>query len=497
MNLEDILNEIEVLEINGERDIVISNISLDSRTVASSQIYICNSKFSRPYSYIEMAISHGASCVISEFTYEDLEKNSKKINCSECTFVAVKSISEIIFKLAANFYETDLSKLKFIGVTGTNGKTSTTYFARHIIDSLGHKTALIGTTGYLIEDKLTELNNTTPDSLILTKIFKEMINKKIEYVVMEVSSHALSLGRIGKLDFEVAAFTNLTQDHLDFHGSMQNYLNSKMLLFEMTKKAVINGDDEYAEHINFITTNKLTYGFKASNDISVSDIVSNISKTKFKLKENADGKLQTFQISSNIIGKFNLYNLLCSVSITRSLGFELENIVSTLKKMPQVKGRMELVPNLHQKNIIIDYAHTPDALEKLIKSAREITNGKLITIFGCGGDRDKTKRPLMGKIAILLSDFCIITSDNPRTEDPVQIIKDIIFGNEEYLDKFMVIENRKEAIRCGIDIIGKGTLLIAGKGHETYQILKNGKIDFDERKIIWEITRNNYGSKGI
>ena len=369
-----------------------------------------------------------------------------------------------------------------VAVTGTNGKTTVTYLVKHILDSLGYKTGLIGTNQNMIGDRVIETGRTTPDSFELQKIFSEMAEENVTHAIMEVSSHALELSRVYGCKYAVGAFTNLTQDHLDFHITMDNYADAKAKLFNKSDCAIINADDEYgAKMAEKAPCKVVTYGLGDNCDISPCDVSYAKDKVLFALEGT--------NYSVAIPGKFSVYNALCAISICRALGIEEKDISETLATATGVKGRAEIVPT-GDKNftVMIDYAHTPDGIENILKASRTFAKGRVVIVFGCGGDRDNTKRPIMGKIAGELADFCIITSDNPRTENPASIIKMVEEGAKNAPAPYVVVENRREAIKYAIDnAMDDDVIILAGKGHETYQILNEGTIHFDEREVVREI----------
>ena len=481
MKLSKIMENINLDSVIGDIDIDIKEIQYDSRNIKSGDLFFCIEGYSVDgHDYIQNAIDNGAIAIVCQ-------KNIKEgLNCS---VIKVGDSRKALAIGAANYYNNPSSKMKIIGVTGTNGKTTSVFMIKAILEEQGLKVGIIGTIANYIGDDKIHTERTTPESLELHELFKQMVDAKVDYCVMEVSSHSLSMDRVYGIEFCESIFTNLTQDHLDFHKTFENYFDAKLILFKYSKNSVINIDDTYGEKAyNLIQSNKMTYGLNSNADIVASDIKMNSRGSKFTVqyKENS------LDIELNIPGKHNIYNALGCIGICLNEGIEIPAIKIGLEKV-QVLGRCELVRNTQNLGfeIILDYAHTPDALENILKTVREFTNGKLISVFGCGGDRDKTKRAIMGEIGSRLSDISIITSDNPRTEDPMEIINDVVKGIKK--QEFEVIADRTAAIKRAIEIAGQGdVIVIAGKGHEDYQVLKDKTIHFDEREIVSEILKERF-----
>jgi len=378
-----------------------------------------------------------------------------------------------------------------IGVTGTNGKTTTALMIKTILEEEGKKVGLIGTIANYIGKESLETERTTPESLELQKLFKEMVDKGCEYCVMEVSSHSLALDRVYGIEFEVGIFTNLTRDHLDFHKTFDNYFEAKYKLFQRSCIKIINVDDNYGKRAlenlkKENAKNVYTYSIKEESAFKAYEEKCESKHIAFKLKINENEE----EFIVGLPGEFNIYNSLGAIATTNKLGISLKSIKKGVEEIV-VPGRCEMVGKKYNLpyTIIIDYAHTPDGLDNILKTARGFTKNRLISVFGCGGDRDRVKRPQMGKIGSELCDIAIITSDNPRTENPLSIIAEVVAGIEK--DNYEVIENRKEAIKRAIEIAKAGdVIVIAGKGHETYQILNTGKIHFDEREVVDEILKD-------
>ena len=417
------------------------------------------------HNYIDEAIKNGASKLIVEEGNYDIET------------IKVNNTHDYLIKELDKLYGEKIKKLKLIGITGTNGKTTTCYLCHKYLNKHGKKCGYIGTIGFYIDVLIRPLSNTTPDVLEIYNILLECLKNNCEYVVMEISSHALSYNRVGKLKFDYVAFTNLTEEHLDYHKTMKNYALDKQKLFYKLKtngKAIINIDDKYSKYFILEHNNNVTYG-KNSKDYKIEKINNYINKTEFYL----NNKLYCM----NLLGEYNVYNMTLVIIIMQDI-FKDSIDVSNLKAPI---GRLDTIYD-NDRTIIIDYAHTPDAVEKVIKNVKKITKGKLITIIGCGGNRDSFKRPLMGNIASELSDECIFTSDNPRNESIINIINDMLKGVVKKNVK--VIESRKEALIMGLHICKKNDiLLVLGKGHETYQIIGNKKYPFNDKKIIEEQLR--------
>ncbi len=428
----------------------------DSRKIVKGDTFIALKKYHDGHDYVLDAIKKGASKVIVEKGLYDVE-----------TIVVNDTHQYLIEYLHDNYYD-KIKHLKLIGMTGTNGKTTTCFLIYQALNKAHHKCAYIGTIGFYIDGKIKDLNNTTPDILELYELLLECVSKDVEYVVMECSSQALDMKRLDGLEFMYGIFSNLTQDHLDYHVTMDNYIKCKQLLFDkVTLKTFVNIDDK--NYTYFMRDNTITYGFGES-DYMLSDDKLSLDGSTFKVNG--------VPYKSKLIGKHNLYNLLCVIALFGELKIDIKDIVPLLSSP---KGRMDVVKK-DDNLIIIDYAHTPDAVEKVISSVKELQHQKIITIIGCGGNRDKTKRPLMGKIACLNSDVVIFTNDNPRYEDPDDIINDIV---PLEMNNYLIEKNREKAIIKGIQMLNKNDiLLVLGKGHETYQIIKGVKYDFDDKEIV-------------
>ena len=401
-------------------------------------------------------------------------------------YVLVRDCRRALALLSRNFFGDPAGEMQIIGITGTNGKTTTTYLLKHLLeDTIGAKVGLIGTNGNMIGSEFIHTERTTPESFELQQLFAEMKSAGCTHVVMEVSSHSLVLSRVAGIDFAVGAFTNLTQDHLDFHHTMEEYAAAKALLFSACRVGCINIDDKWADTMmQNASCRLLTY---SANGKEASLAAENIklSAKGVSFTASCDGKCA--DVSLAIPGRFSVYNALNTIAVGLALGISLDDCAKAMKTAHGVKGRMELVPTDGDYTIVIDYAHTPDALENALKALQADHNGRLVVLFGCGGDRDRTKRPIMGAIAADNADFVIVTSDNPRTEQPQSIIDEILVGLEGKKTEHIAICDRAEAIKWAIDNHrANDVILLAGKGHEDYQVVGHEKHHMDEREIVAE-----------
>lgn len=478
MFLSDLLKLLDVYETKNYKDINISGISYNSSKIEKGYLFICiKGEASDGHDYAKQAVENGA---VALFCEREMEIDVPQI--------IVGDTKRTMACIASAFYREPSKELKLIGVTGTNGKTTVTHLIQRILEENNEKCALIGTLGYKLSsnDAYCDAKHTTPQPPELQRDLRLMVDNEIKNVVMEVSSHSLEQNRVGCCDFDGAVFTNLTQDHLDYHITMRNYFKAKAILFENLKAgafAVINMDDEYAEEFIKIIpehVNLMTYGVKNNADVKASDI--DFSVDGARLTVEFKGLKERMELHLN--GMFSVYNALAAFACGLSMGIDYKVIISALEKTKSVAGRFEIVAK--KPLVIVDYAHTPDGLENVLKAARELTppGSSLICLFGCGGDRDTTKRPKMGKIADELSDKVIVTSDNPRSEDPQLIISDIMTGIKKVDTKRIFVEpDRREAIRF-LKTVSESSdvIVIAGKGHEDYQILKNETIHFDDRE---------------
>lgn len=440
----------------------------NSKLIQKGQIFVAlKGNTVDGHDYIEEAIKNGASKVILE---KDITLN--------IPYEKVDDTKEYLKTTLVNEYKDVVNKLKIIGVTGTNGKTTTCYLTYQMLQKLGVSVAYLGTIGYYQNDKYIELNNTTPDILTLYKLLVEAVNDGIEYLVMEVSSHALSLERIAGLKFSCGAFTNLTEDHLDYHKTMDAYLSEKLKLINYLKEdatLILNSDDDASDKFKTFKNYK-TYGINGDYKIVNYDILPDHTNLEFSYNN------KIYNVRTNLTSKFNIYNYLTCLGILNTIGINIDDIIKITKEVKPPKGRCETY-KVGKGYAVVDYAHTPDAVEKVITAYNELKKNKVITIIGCGGDRDPIKRPIMGKIATSLSDYVIFTNDNPRTEDPKKIMNDIIKDNHSA--NYEVIYDRFDAIMKGIEMMNNDDiLLVLGKGHEDYQIIGREKIHFDDAEVI-------------
>ncbi len=471
MKLSQILNG---LSFKGSyNDVEITDVVCDNRLVKEGCLFVCikGERFDG-HSVAQEMLKKGAAAVV---TQDQLSLENE---------ILVENTRDAYSLICANFYNNPAKSLKLIGITGTNGKTTTSFLIKQILEELGKKVGLIGTVQYLVCDEAYPSKYTTPDPKELQRMFSLMVEADCEYCVMEVSSQALAQGRVAGLEFEIGAFTNLTQDHLDYHKTWENYFLAKRKLFEHSKTAVINADDKSAfKLVEGLDCRVVSYAKNTNNaDYVAKNVSYKACGVDYELVCDTIGR-----VSCPIPGEFSVYNSLCAASVALTLGIDFEDVLLAISKSKGVKGRIEVVPTNTDYTVIIDYAHSPDGLENIIKSLRDIATGRIVTLFGCGGDRDATKRPIMGRIAAELSDFCVVTSDNPRSEDPKKIIDDILEGMKNVSTPKEVIVNRKEAIHYALENAQENDIiLLAGKGHETYQILPEGTIHFDEREVIAE-----------
>lgn len=476
MKLTKLFSEIEIVKTNVDLDTDVTGISEKSASCKSGYAYVCIKGIHKDgKDFIKEALDGGAVCVVCDTELDE-----------SIPYVMVENARAALSRMWQEWYGHPARSLKLIGVTGTNGKTSTAYMLKSILDKAGKPCGLIGTVRYITGESYYESELTTPDPELMQKLLFEMKKSGHEYVVCEVSSHALALDKLDGIQFEIGVFTNLSQDHMDFHGNMENYFISKSKLFSMCKCAVINSDDLYGKRLASRLNIKTVTCSIDSNDADI--CAKNIRTKENSVEYEFLSGSTIYRIYCPVSGKFSVYNSLLSAATAELVGISSENIVDGISSMGMVTGRMERVETGKDFSIIIDFAHTPGALENVLKSIREFAVGRIVCLFGCGGDRDKSKRKIMGKIAAENSDYLVITSDNPRSEDPLEIIKEILEGVltvESIKDKYTVIESREEAIRYAIKNAKKNdTVLLAGKGHENYYVDASGKHSFDERSII-------------
>lgn len=470
MKAHEIMNSIKTYDVFDDSDI--SYITDNSRKVKSGSIFVCikGNNFDG-HDAAEQALANGAVFVVCQ---RDLGLKKQ---------VVVKNTRVAFSVMCSNFFGNPASKLKIIGITGTNGKTTTAFIIKGMLEKMGHKAGLIGTVKNMVGDKEYPASLTTPESFELNKLFAEMVEAGCEYCVMEVSSQALAQERVAGIKFSAGVFTNLTQDHLDYHGTFENYAQAKSKLFEQSELCILNLDDEYAMSMLRNSNGRMvTY--------SVNENKSDYMATYIRYKNDGieyelakTGYIERVKVG--IPGEFTVYNTMAAAVTLIEMGFDFSRVVYALSLSEGVKGRIEVVPTNTPYTVIIDYAHSPDGLENIITSLRKIAKNRIITVFGCGGDRDKTKRSVMGAIAARLSDVIVVTSDNPRSEDPDVIIADIMVGVKGQKVKKIVEPDRTKAISAALkEAAVDDIVLLAGKGHETYQILNTGKIHYDEREIV-------------
>lgn len=474
MKLSELLKNADVK--NSFADCEIVDVTQDSRLVREGFLFVCiKGNTFDGHSVAKEMLENGARAVVCE---RDLGLENQ---------IVVSDTREAYSVICANYFSNPAKKLKLIGLTGTNGKTTTTFLIKQILEGAGKRVGLIGTVQNMVCDEVYPAKYTTPDAYELQRLFSLMVKADCEYCVMEVSSQALAQGRVNGLHFEIGAFTNLTQDHLDYHKTWENYFNSKRILFENSSIAVTNADDENGlKIVSGLNCKVVSYAVNTNNaDYVAKNVKFKSNGVEYELVSELIGR-----VNCPIPGRFSVYNSLCAASIALTLGISFEEVLTAISKSNGVKGRIEVVPTDTDYTVIIDYAHSPDGLENIISSLREIAKKRIVTVFGCGGDRDRTKRPIMGKIAAELSDFCVVTSDNPRSENPSKIIEDILEGMKGVSTPYVVVENRREAIKWALEHAEKDDIiLLAGKGHETYQILPTGTIHFDEREVVADILK--------
>ena len=474
MKLQELLKTVETIEIHADPETQISGITADSRKVRENDLFVAISGFTSDGNrFIPMAMEKGAAVVVT----------AKKPQI-DVPYVLVPSDRKALAQCAAALYGHPSRAMTMIGITGTNGKTSVTWLLKQVLEqNLGAKVGLIGTMENHIGDVVEEALRTTPESNELQQLYARMRDAGCTHCVMEVSSHAITLDRVAGVHFDVAAFTNLTEDHLDFHGTMEAYCDAKAELFRRCDKAVLNADDGWFDRFAdaascpvLTTSAKNAAGLYAKDLQMLSD---GIRFTAVYGEEEAP-------VCVPIPGKFTVYNTLTVLGVALQLGIRLADAAEALSKVQGVKGRIEVAPTPGKDfTVLIDYAHTPDGLENVLSSVRDFCKGRLIAVFGCGGDRDPIKRPIMGRIGVELADISIITSDNPRTEDPMTIISHIVKGADEAQGSYKVIENRVNAIGYAMDIAEKDDIIVlAGKGHETYQEIMGVKHHLDEREVV-------------
>ena len=490
MKLKKLFKDLKDVQIKGAKDPELSGICSNSKLVAPGNLFIARKGLVSDGShYIAEAVQAGASAILTDM-YDPSLKNIVQVIHSDP--------AKLEGLLASMYYKFPSEELFLVGITGTNGKTTTSFLVKYLLDHLEEKnlTGLIGTIEYIIGQQRYQAIRTTPDVITNQKMLREMCKQGCQSAVMEVTSHALDQGRVSQIHFDVAIFTNLTIDHLDYHGSMEEYCKAKNALFrtlgvnrsEKIAKtppcAVVNGDSPWLEKmIEGCKTKILTYAIENTADLKASEIKLTPEGTEFMLQYQGN----EYQVTIPLVGRFNVYNCLAAIGALLVHGNQIEKIIDLLSRCPSVSGRLEPVPNSDNLKIYVDFAHTSDALENVLECLNELKTGKIITVFGCGGDRDKSKRPLMAAVAENYSDICIVTSDNPRTEIPEAICKEIVSGFKTQ-DKHIIEIDRKKAIQKAIELASPDDIiLIAGKGHETCQIFAHKTIEFNDRKVAKEI----------
>ncbi len=476
MKLSEILRDIEILSAAADMDTEIGGVSYDSRRTEPGDLFVAVKGFSSDgHRFIPAAMEKGAAAVLCE-----------DVPADGTPFVQVRDCRLALALASRSFFGEPAKEMTLIGITGTSGKTTSSYLIKHMLETrLGAKVGLIGTNGHMIGDEFLHSEYTTPESYELQKLFRRMADAGCSHVVMEVSSHSLALERVAGVHFDVALYSNLSQDHLDFHRTMEEYAAAKKKIFSMCSAACVNADDAWAAYMTEGADCPIL-SFAAENedaDLLAREIALSASGVRFE----AEFAGERAQVSLAIPGLFSVHNALGVMAVALVLGLPLEDCAAALRDARGVKGRLESVPTDGDYSIIIDYSHKPDALENVLKTLRPVTRGRLIVLFGCGGDRDRLKRPIMGAIAADNADLCIVTSDNPRTEEPETIIDEIMEGFRGRTTEVLRICDRVEAIRTAIDKARAGdVILLAGKGHEDYQIVGHEKRHMDEREIVAE-----------
>jgi len=488
MQLKTLVAAVTPRQIIGPLDRVVESIAYDSRRVQRNGLFVAlRGEKSDGHQFIDQAIEKGATVIVTE----------REVQTPRATCVVVENTRSALADLGANFFQQPARRLKLAAVTGTNGKTTTTFLIKHICEKAGLRCGLLGTVRYEIADRVLPAVRTTPESLDVYDLLAQMVNAGCKAAAMEVSSHALAQERVRGIEWDVAVFTNLTQDHLDFHGTMENYFEAKARLFtelaEQKSKtkptAVINLDDPSGAKLVDRLGKKIqviTYGLGVQADFRASNYHAEFAGTSYQL----DARGKSYLVRVPLIGRFNVANSMAALAAASTMGISLREAILSLGRSPQVPGRLEAVPAKRQFQLFVDYAHTPDALLNVLKTARELSPQKLIVVFGCGGDRDKQKRPLMGRVADENADFCIITSDNPRKEDPDAIIAEAAKGFRS--DRYEKIIDRAQAIARAVDLAQpRDIIIIAGKGHEAYQEFADHTIPFDDIQIARRALENH------
>lgn len=484
---------LEVMERRGDQHVVITDVTDDSRTVRAGTLFVAvKGERVDGHEFVDAAIRQHAGAVV-------LQRGEPVLAVPT---IRVRDSRAALGLLGSRFHGDPTTRLRVVGITGTNGKTTTTYVCKALLESAGRRIGLVGTVAYLIGQEVLPASHTTPGAIELQRLFGRMVEARLDGAVMEVSSHALSLDRTAGVAFDVAVFTNLTQDHLDFHGSMDEYFRAKLRLFTGLRpgglkgggqRAIVNVDDERGEAVRAACAVPVwTYGMSKKADLCAEEIRLSPHGTSFNLRSPAGSS----RIESRLVGEHNVHNLLAAIGVALNEGMTLDQITSGLEHVSNVPGRFERVEAGQDFTVVVDYAHTDDALTRLLTAAQALRTGRIITVFGCGGDRDRTKRPKMGRVAVRYSDIVILTSDNPRTEDPAAILADVEVGVKEALKEspavqYSLIPDRRLAIEQAVrEARTSDMILIAGKGHEDYQIIGTQKFHFDDREVAREALRN-------
>lgn len=496
MTLDELIGSIQgplkVLERTGDQRVMITSLTDDSRKVESGSLFVAvKGERVDGHAFLDRVVAAGAAAVV-------VERNAP---VGSIASVRVQDSRGALGILGSRFYRDPSAALRMIGVTGTNGKTTTTYIVKTMLEAASRQVGLIGTVVYLIGKESIPASHTTPGALELQQLFARMVEARLDTVVMEVSSHALALDRTAGSEFDVAVFTNLTQDHLDFHVDMERYFQAKLKLFvelgqagacKPRKRAIVNADDPWGARIReACSTPVWTYGLRHQADLRAEDVKLSAAGTTFTLRSPHG----SCAIQSRLVGEHNVYNLLAAIGAVLHEGLTLDQVRSAVETVSNVPGRFELVETGQGFTVVVDYAHTEDALIRLLTAAQAVRTGRIITVFGCGGDRDRTKRPKMGRAAVQYSDVVVLTSDNPRTEDPAAILREVEVGVKEALItrtqvQYRMIADRRAAIEAAIREAKAGDMvLIAGKGHEDYQIVGSTKHHFDDREVARETIR--------
>ena len=474
MKLRELIKNLSIIEMNADAELEISGVSYDSRKTEKGDMFVAIRGFEADgHKFIPKAVENGAAVILCE----------EKPSC-DIPYVLVSDSRYGLAIVSRDFFGDPASEMTMIGITGTSGKTSSSYLIKHMLESkLDAKVGLIGTNGNMIGDELLHTEHTTPESYELHKLFHHMADSGCTHVVMEVSSHSLTLERVAGIHFDVALYTNLSQDHLDFHGTMEEYAAAKRKLFSMCSLGCFNLDDAWADFMrDGASCRTMTFSTEKNEaDLVAKDIRLTADGVRFASVSGDEISITKLGIP----GMFSVYNALGTMSVGLALGLSLADCSDAMSSAKGVKGRLEIVPTGRDFSVVIDYSHKPDALEKVLKTLKPVTRGRLIALFGCGGDRDKLKRPIMGCIAADNADLVVVTSDNPRTEDPDEIIREIVAGMKDKRTPTKVICDRREAIAWAIDNAAPGdVLLLAGKGHEDYQVVGHEKHHMDEREIV-------------